>query len=74
MTEAQNTAGELFGEERLLTSLQQHGHLPLKEMLEAVRAAKERGIADAILVGDIDTFAGEAEQFDDITMLAFEFL
>ncbi|MDY3818715.1 MAG: SpoIIE family protein phosphatase [Lachnospiraceae bacterium] len=61
VTEAQNTAGELFGEERLLTSLQQHGHLPLKEMLEAVRA-------------DIDTFAGEAEQFDDITMLAFEFL
>ena len=60
VTEAQNTSGELFGEQRLLESLQRNGHLPLKQMLEAVRA-------------DIDNFAGEAEQFDDITMLAFEF-
>ena len=43
-----------------MESLQRNGHLPLKQMLEAVRA-------------DIDSFAGEAEQFDDITMLAFEF-
>ena len=61
VTEAQNTSEELFGEERLLESLQRNGHLPLQQMLEAVRA-------------DIDTFAGEAEQFDDITMLAFEFV
>ena len=60
VTEAQNTAEELFGEQRLMESLQRNGHLPLKQMLEAVRA-------------DIDSFAGEAEQFDDITMLAFEF-
>lgn len=60
VTEAQNTSEELFGEQRLLESLQRNGHLPLKQMLEAVRA-------------DIDNFAGEAEQFDDITMLAFEF-
>lgn len=60
VTEAQNTSEELFGEERLLESLQRNGHLPLQQMLEAVRA-------------DIDAFAGEAEQFDDITMLAFEF-
>ncbi|MGN0337154.1 MAG: SpoIIE family protein phosphatase [Lachnospiraceae bacterium] len=60
VTEAQNASEELFGEERLLESLQRNGHLPLQQMLEAVRA-------------DIDTFAGEAEQFDDITMLAFEF-
>ncbi|MDD7641551.1 MAG: SpoIIE family protein phosphatase [bacterium] len=61
VTEAQNTSEELFGEDRLLDSLQRNGHLPLQQMLEAVRA-------------DIDTFAGEAEQFDDITMLAFEFV
>lgn len=61
VTEAQNLANELFGEERLLESLQKHGQLPLQEMLQAVRA-------------DIDAFAGEAEQFDDITMLTFEFL
>lgn len=61
VTEAQNLANELFGEERLLESLRKHGQLPLQEMLQAVRA-------------DIDAFAGEAEQFDDITMLAFEFL
>ena len=60
VTEAQNASEKLFGEERLLESLQRNGHLPLQQMLEAVRA-------------DIDTFAGEAEQFDDITMLAFEF-
>lgn len=60
VTEAQNTSEELFGEQRLMESLQRNGHLPLKQMLEAVRA-------------DIDNFAGEAEQFDDITMLAFEF-
>ena len=59
VSEAQNTSEELFGEERLLESLQRNGQLPLKEMLTAVRA-------------DIDAFAGEAEQFDDITMLAFE--
>ena len=60
VTEAQNPAHELFGEERLLQSLGRYGKMPLQQMLEAVR-------------GDIDAFAGEAEQFDDITMLAFEF-
>lgn len=60
VTEAQNPAHELFGEERLLQSLGRYGRLPLQQMLESVR-------------GDIDAFAGEAEQFDDITMLAFEF-
>ncbi len=60
VTEAQNPAHELFGEERLLQSLGRYGRLPLQQMLESVRA-------------DIDAFAGEAEQFDDITMLAFEF-
>lgn len=60
VTEAQNTQHELFGEDRLLESLAKNGKLPLEQMLAGVRA-------------DIDTFVGEAEQFDDITMLAFEF-
>lgn len=60
VTEAQNMAHELFGEDRLIESLTRHGNLPLEQMLSGVRA-------------DIDTFVGEADQFDDITMLAFEY-
>ena len=60
VTEAQNTEHELFGEDRLLESLGRNGKLPLPQMLTAVRS-------------DIDTFVGEAEQFDDITMLVFEY-
>ena len=60
VTEAQNRANELFGEDRLLESLEKNGKLPLSEMINAVRA-------------DIDAFVGDAEQFDDITMLAFEY-
>lgn len=60
VTEAQNPEHELFGEDRLLESLGRYGRLPLPQMLASVR-------------GDIDAFAGEAEQFDDITMLVFEY-
>jgi sigma-B regulation protein RsbU (phosphoserine phosphatase) len=60
VTEAQNEAHELFGEDRLLESLKKNGKLPLEQMLTGVRA-------------DIDGFVGAAEQFDDITMLAFEY-
>ena len=60
VTEAQNTAHELFGEDRLLQSLAKNGKLPLVEMLTGVRA-------------DIDRVVGEAGAFDDITMLAFEY-
>ena len=60
VTEAQNTKHELFGEDRLLESLGRNGKLPLPQMLTAVRS-------------DIDTFVGKAEQFDDITMLVFEY-
>ncbi|MDD6038855.1 MAG: SpoIIE family protein phosphatase [bacterium] len=60
VSEAQNTEHELFGEERLLESLARNGKLELQQMLAAVRS-------------DIDTFVGEAEQFDDITMLVFEY-
>jgi sigma-B regulation protein RsbU (phosphoserine phosphatase) len=60
VTEAQNEAQELFGEDALLESLKKNGKLPLQKMLAGVRA-------------DIDEFAGAAEQFDDITMLALEY-
>lgn len=60
LTEAQNAAGELYGEERLLASINRHIALPLQEMLRAVRA-------------DIDAFVGEAEQFDDMTMVVLEY-
>lgn len=60
VTEAQNSAEELFGEERLLESLNRYGRKPIEQLLPAVRA-------------DVDAFVGGAEQFDDITMLAFEY-
>lgn len=60
VSEAQNTEHELFGEDRLLESLKRNGKLELQQMLAAVRS-------------DIDAFVGEAEQFDDITMLVFEY-
>lgn len=60
VTEAQDKKDELFGEDRLLQSLAKNGAKPLSEMIDGVRA-------------DIDAFVGEAEQFDDITMLAFEY-
>jgi len=60
VTEAQNSAEELFGEERLLESLNRYGRKPMDQLLPAVRA-------------DVDAFVGGAEQFDDITMLAFEY-
>ena len=60
VTEAQNSVRELFGEERLLESLNRCGRKPMNQLLPAVRA-------------DVDAFVGGAEQFDDITMLAFEY-
>ena len=60
VTEAQNMDHQLFGEDRLMDSLGRNGRLELPKMLTAVRS-------------DIDAFVGEAEQFDDITMLVFEY-
>jgi len=38
VTEAQDSSGEMFGEERLANLLQRHHHLPLDDLLEAIRA------------------------------------
>ncbi len=56
VTEAANAEEALYGEARLLELLNRKQNAPAKELCEAVKA-------------DVDAFAGEAEQFDDITML-----
>ena len=56
VTEATDAAEQLYGEERLLALLNRHKDEPARAVCEAVKA-------------DVDRFAGEAEQFDDITML-----
>ncbi|MGN1051826.1 MAG: SpoIIE family protein phosphatase, partial [Candidatus Scatosoma sp.] len=55
VTEATDKGGGLYGEERLMKAVCKSGRDP-KKICEDVRA-------------DIDNFVGEAEQFDDITML-----
>ena len=60
-TEATNLNKELYGEDRLINCL---SSLP-----------KNTSCADALhaVRADIDTFVGEAEQFDDLTLLAFDY-
>lgn len=60
VTEATDAQKQLFGMERLEASLNVHKDLSVMELLPAVKA-------------DIDAFVGEAEQFDDITMLCLEY-
>lgn len=61
VTEATNSKNELFGEERLLQAMNGSQKLNAPDMLRFIRKA-------------IDSFVGEAEQFDDITMLEFELI
>ena len=60
VTEATDANDCLFGEERLLASLNEHKDLDATELLGAVRE-------------DIDQFVGDAPQFDDLTMMAFTY-
>jgi len=55
VTEAQNAAGEFYGE-LLLSTLQGHHDEPAKALVDHV-------------VGAVDAFAGDTPQFDDITMV-----
>ena len=59
VTEATNASNELYGEARLQEFMNQH---------------KESGVVEKLhgLKEDIDAFVGDAPQFDDITMLAFD--
>lgn len=61
VTEATDAHQQLFGEERLQTALNEQPMLPVGQMLSKIK-------------GCIDSFVGEAEQFDDITMLGLEYL
>ena len=58
--EATNGSKELFGTERMLEALNQNGDGSPEELLRNVRGA-------------VDAFVGEAEQFDDLTMLCLEY-
>ena len=61
VTEATNAEKVLYGEERLKAFMDAHGELNAKELLSGLKM-------------DIDEFVGEAPQFDDITMLMFDYL
>ena len=56
VTEAHNSQNELFGEERLLESLNSTKGMSVEEICKKVKK-------------DVDAFVCDAEQFDDITML-----
>ena len=56
VTEAHNVNNKLFGNDRLLLSLNQTAGMSVDEICRKVKA-------------DVDAFQGDAEQFDDITML-----
>ena len=61
VTEATDLAEKLYGDARLLT------------VLSGQQGADVRSVCTAIKA-DVDAFAGEAPQFDDITMLALRYL
>jgi sigma-B regulation protein RsbU (phosphoserine phosphatase) len=58
--EATNTETQLYGEDRLLDFMNRNSAVDSTELLPALKA-------------DIDAFVGEAPQFDDITMLMFDY-
>ena len=61
VAEATNAKNELFGTDRLLTALNNSKTTDPKVLLENVKSA-------------VDEFVGEAEQFDDLTMLSLKML
>ncbi len=60
VTEATSADTELFGEDRMVDSLNNVSGEKVEDILKTVR-------------NDIDTFVGEAPQFDDITMLCLKY-
>lgn len=62
VTEATNSNSELYGEDRLLTSLSANynSNTSMEELCSSIKS-------------DVDLFVGDAPQFDDITMLAFKY-
>ena len=60
VTEASNSNKELFGEDRLIKSLREINGSSVKTVIEHVN-------------NEIDLFVGNNPQFDDITMLVFDY-
>ena len=60
VTEATNLNNELYGMDRLKAALDKNVDKKMSDLLPAIKA-------------DIDSFVGDAPQFDDITMLGFEY-
>lgn len=60
LTEAENTAHGQFGEERMLATIEQSAQEQPKQAVERMLAA-------------VRTFVGDAQQSDDLTMLAIRF-
>jgi sigma-B regulation protein RsbU (phosphoserine phosphatase) len=58
--EATSTENKLYGEDRLLDFMNRNSNVKATTLLPALKA-------------DIDAFVGEAPQFDDITMLMFDY-
>lgn len=56
VTEAFNEQEDLFGEERLLDAIKANSHLSAQELLDKI-------------VAEVMSFAGEAEQSDDVTLV-----
>lgn len=57
ITEAMNSEGEEFEEERLVEAVRRHGGLPLPQLLEQI-------------VAEVDSFTGGSPQEDDISLVA----
>ena len=60
VTEATNKDNQLYGEDRLISFMNRNSTVEATVLLPALK-------------GDIDSFVGEAPQFDDITMLMFDY-
>ena len=61
VTEASNIRSKLYGDDRLLATLNARAYASVELLAEATRR-------------DVMDFTGEAPQFDDITMLAYDFI
>lgn len=61
VTEATDIHEELYGEDRLLNAINERKALPVEDMLSGLKTS-------------VYDFFGEADQFDDITMLGLEYL
>ena len=60
ISEATNSKNELYNDNRLIECIRSLGNISVKKVIEAVN-------------NDVEKFVGDAPQFDDMTMLAFDY-